>query len=85
MIPPAGSPDSRPDDARLLMWVLWKLQGTQPLLITLQDVQACHRAFPPHGPALLIRGPGNSVEARVTSLEDARMRRAYDDAMSGDA
>lgn len=35
---PAGDTDSRPDDARQLTWVLWKLQGTQPLLITLQDV-----------------------------------------------
>jgi len=85
MAPPGRDPHSRPSDAHLLLWVLWKLQGTQPVTITLQDVQACHQAFPPHGPGLLIRGPGNSVEARVTSLEDARMRRDYDDAMSGNA
>jgi hypothetical protein len=77
--PPRHDPDSRPSDARLLLWVLWKLQGTQPVTITLQDVQACHQAFPPRGPALLIRGPGKSVEVRVTSQGDAQLRRRLDD------
>lgn len=85
MVPQGRDPDSRPNDAHLLMWVLWKLRGTQPLTITLEDVQACHRAFPPLGPALLIRGPGNSVEVRVTSADDARMRRMHDDSMTGTA
>lgn len=85
MAPPVRDPNGRPSDARLLLWVLWKLQGTQPVTITLPDVLACHQAFPPLGPALLVRGPGKSVEVRVTSIEDARMRRAYDDAMSGSA
>jgi hypothetical protein len=79
MAPPGRDPHSRPNDARLLLWVLWKLQGTQPVTIMLQDVQACHQAFPPLGPALLIRGPGKNVEVRVTSQGDAQLRRRLDD------
>jgi len=84
MAPPARDPDGRPSDARLLLWVLWKLQGTQPVTITLQDAQACHQAFPPLGPALLVRGPGKSVEVRVTSRGDAQLRRRLDDIFTRD-
>lgn len=76
--------DNQPDAARLLMWVLWKLQGTQPLLITLQDVQACHRAFPPPGPIVLVRGPGRDVEVRVTSKDEAQALRLLDDIFDRD-
>lgn len=76
---------NQPSDAHLLMWALWKLQGTQPLTITLADAQACHRAFQPSGPALFIHGPGDSVEVRVTSHDDARMRREYLDSQAGSA
>lgn len=85
MAPSAPDPDGRPSDARLLLWVLWKLKGTQPVTITLRDVQACHQAFPPLGPALLVRGPGKSVEVRVTSRGDAQLRRRLDDIFNGNS
>jgi hypothetical protein len=78
--------ESQPSDAHLLMWVLWKLQVREPITIDLADAQACHRAFAARGgPALFTHGPGNSVEVRLTSHDEARQLREYHDSQSGTA
>jgi hypothetical protein len=77
------SANDHPADAHLLLWVLWKLQGTEPVTITAHDVEACCKAFAPSGPALLVRGPGRDVEVRVTSQEEATLRRQLDDIFNG--
>ncbi len=74
---------SAPRYDQLLLWVLWKLQGTKPVTITGDDVIACRRAFSDGGPALFVDGPGTSVEVRVTSHDDAIARREFAEAQSG--
>lgn len=64
-------------DALLLMWVLWKTRGAEPITITSADEQACRLAFQPGGPRLLRRDVGTAVEVRVTSREDAQAQMHY--------
>jgi hypothetical protein len=77
---------NQPSDAHLLMWVLWKLQGMNPLKIDGAEAQACHRAFAAGGgPALFTQGTGSSVEVRVTSQAEAALLRKYHGSQSGGA
>ena len=69
-----------PNDA-LLIWVLWKTRGAEPITITAADAQACRQAFQPGGPWLLRRDVGTAVEVRVTSREDARAQMQYSTVM----
>lgn len=70
-----------PVNAQLLMWVLWKTRGAEPLTITAADEHACRQAFQPGGPRLLRRDVGTSVEVRVTSRQEATTQVAYATAM----
>lgn len=77
--PPSTRDD--PVNAQMLIWVLWKTRGTEPITITASDVKACRETFQPGGPWLLRRDVGTGVEVRVTSQQDASTQMAYDTAM----
>ena len=79
------SPEPLTAREKVLTVALWTLLKTNPLRIGVADMEACRDAFAPEPWTLLILDTPDGVEVRVTSRQDARMRRAYAESMTGEA
>lgn len=63
---------------KLLLLVLFKLKGRQPLVLTHAEIAACMAEFAPAAPTLLTHGLGDRIVFQVITQEQAQELAAHE-------